>query len=60
MHIGKENSICIYLKVRNKPMDKVTENNNLGDVVSNNGSNMMKIKSRLAKGTSIIGHFPST
>ena len=50
MHIGKENLFCPDLKVHGTKMGQVNEDTYLGDIVSNNGSNLKNIRNRVGKG----------
>jgi hypothetical protein len=59
MHIGKENLFCPDLKVHGTKMGQVNEDTYLGDIVSNNGSNLKNIRNRVGKGLGIISQIIS-
>ena len=54
MHVGKENLLCPELKVHGTKMGQVNECRYLGDIVSNNGSNLKNVRDRAGKGLGII------
>ena len=54
MHIGKQNSPCRDMKVHGYPMEKVSSDVYLGDIISSNGSNKLNIENRVAKGLGIV------
>ena len=49
LHVGKQNE-CPHLKVHGCPMEKVSSDTYLGDIISNDGRNKLNIESRVAKG----------
>ena len=50
MHIGRPNKICPKLEVHGTIMKQVQEDTYLGDIISSDGKNQSKIKSRVGKG----------
>ena len=53
LHIGKDNTKCTILYVRDKPIDHVNEIVYIGDIVHGSGSNMSNIRNRVLKGKGI-------
>ena len=54
LHIGKESKNCPDLEVHGTPMERVSEDTYLGDIISEDGKNSKNIRSRIAKGVGII------
>ena len=54
MHVGKEKNKCPELKVHGTPMESVTEDTYLGDIISCDGKNTKNIDKRLSKGMGIV------
>ena len=50
MHVGKSNGICPQLQVHGTIMQKIIHDTYLGDIIANDGSNELNIKSRVGKG----------
>ena len=50
MHIGKTNKICPQLQVHGTPMQQITHDTYLGDIISADGSNERNILGRVGKG----------
>ena len=54
LHIGKKQMDCPKLEVHGCPMEKVDSDTYLGDVISADGKNTLKIENRVAKGLGIV------
>ena len=50
IHIGKDNPLCLDLKVHGTKMGQVNHDTYLGDIVSHDGSNKLNVRSRIGKG----------
>ena len=53
MHIGKCKPGCPSLNVHERQMERVPSDTYLGDIVSDDGKNKLKIVARVAKGMGI-------
>ena len=60
LHIGKKNENCGGLKVHGYPMEEVSSDTYLGDVISRDGKNKLNIESRVAKGLGIVSQIMDT
>ena len=54
LHIGKKSNMCPKLKVHGSPMEKVTSDTYLGDIVASDGKNKTNIENRVSKGLGLV------
>ena len=54
LHIGTPNRYCPELLVHGSPMEQVSKDTYLGDIISENGTNTANIISRVSKGIGIL------
>ena len=54
LHVGKKCVLCPELKVHGVPMQDVSEDKYLGDILSSDGKNTKNIQDRFSKGNGII------
>ena len=54
MHVGKPNEFCPSLKVHGKPLNDVSEETYLGDLLCSDGKNIKNIRKRISKGIGLI------
>ena len=54
LHVGVKSGRCPTLKVHGTVMEEVSEDEYLGDVISDDGKNKMNLKKRLSRGLGLI------
>ena len=59
LHIGTHKKYCPELRVHGSPMQEVSKDKYLGDILSNDGSNTENIKARVSKGRGILAKIKS-
>ena len=54
LHVGRKENCCPELKVHGTIMEEVTDDDYLGDIISNNGKNKMNLQKRISRGQGLI------
>ena len=59
LHIGAPSKYCPELRVHGSPMQVVSKDKYLGDIISNDGTNTENIRARVSKGMGILSKIKS-